>query len=576
METIGDEGETVMMVKSGIPPQKWTRKELDELRAEDADAELPQVQRLALMVLTYPKGWPHTWSAEGAEHDCCIGTGVEKAWRSTLGCVDRWLSGFESPIKDPTLRILIETVAIDKGLSVALYILHGLLRHTTQKIGVIIFFVWGKVYAFDKQRRTVAHYQGEEEAVLAIQDFSRSVRGCVIDVSPKSRSELLYHVPECWGIVAVRPPGFVLEVNKQYAETRIKVGKFTKREWRAASSWVLHHGLPEKELHHRSKIEQHLKERGLLPRISLEEARRPESCTELLPEVLSGGAQVLVPAGRAAGGKQVGDASKKSVKDSWMRGGHSDGCRQEILSSTRMNKVSAQAVPQLLPRLASAPKPIPGEFPDSKTLEKKLYLAFMNYDFMRRAVAMLKPIKPHGNRTERQSVLQAENFSYPSDGREELPNTAPTSQRSVRYRCLYYPLSPNFPLVDAFFFARVGSKRTIVCLQVTSAKAHHTKPSTVAQFTEYMKSYFNGWKLYSSALSWEIIYVQYGCAKVITTWQKCITGGENSPKKHQKVIGFWNNNIYQYQLSVSPDMLSTVLHAPEMRDTAGRCKKKAQ
>ncbi|PWU92458.1 putative retrotransposon hot spot (RHS) protein [Trypanosoma cruzi] len=122
----------------------------------------------------------------------------------------------------------------------------------------------------------------------------------------------------------------------------------------------------------------------------------------------------------------------------------------------------------------------------------------------------------------------------------------------IEYRVLYKPVAQNFPLVDGFFFMD-SNPMTLVGLQITTASEHHTTASTVNLFKERMAAYFNGWEKFSQELSWEIIYIQHADSTPMEKRQRCGPANPNnlSPAENREIAAFWNENVHQYQVSVS-------------------------
>ncbi|RNC35127.1 retrotransposon hot spot (RHS) protein [Trypanosoma cruzi] len=95
-------------------------------------------------------------------------------------------------------------------------------------------------------------------------------------------------------------------------------------------------------------------------------------------------------------------------------------------------------------------------------------------------------------------------------------------------------------------------RRTLVGLQMTTASAHHTIPSTVRQFTEHLSMFFNGWEEFAKGLSWDIIYIQHADSTPMENWQRCgPVNTENLSDAEKEIVAFWEKEVHQYQVSVS-------------------------
>ncbi|RNC40325.1 retrotransposon hot spot (RHS) protein [Trypanosoma cruzi] len=115
---------------------------------------------------------------------------------------------------------------------------------------------------------------------------------------------------------------------------------------------------------------------------------------------------------------------------------------------------------------------------------------------------------------------------------------------------MYKPAVGNFPLVDALFFME-SPRKTLVGLQMTTAHDHHTKTSTVKEFTEYLSWFFKNWGNFHRDLSWEIIYVQHPDSKPMNGWQRCDLVNSRS-RDEKEIKAFWDKEVRQYQFILTP------------------------
>ncbi|CCD17066.1 unnamed protein product [Trypanosoma congolense IL3000] len=103
--------------------------------------------------------------------------------------------------------------------------------------------------------------------------------------------------------------------------------------------------------------------------------------------------------------------------------------------------------------------------------------------------------------------------------------------------CLYKPAEKNFPVVGGFFLVdAVGEgvlhsegtevlTRTIVLLQMSGARDHHTTTGKVDVFRKRMAKSFTNWREMESRLSYEIIYLQHADSTALTGRQRCTRSG---------------------------------------------------
>ncbi|RNC53042.1 retrotransposon hot spot (RHS) protein [Trypanosoma cruzi] len=128
----------------------------------------------------------------------------------------------------------------------------------------------------------------------------------------------------------------------------------------------------------------------------------------------------------------------------------------------------------------------------------------------------------------------------------------------MEYGVLYIPKVENFPLVDGFFFAD-SPRKTLVGLQMTTASAHHTIPSTVRLFKDDMATYFNGWEELSQDMSWEMIYIQNAKSTPMSVWQRCGPVNTNNLSDAEKeIVAFWDGKVHQYQFVLTTDFVNKI------------------
>ncbi|PWU82913.1 putative retrotransposon hot spot (RHS) protein [Trypanosoma cruzi] len=156
----------------------------------------------------------------------------------------------------------------------------------------------------------------------------------------------------------------------------------------------------------------------------------------------------------------------------------------------------------------------------SRALEQLGLRAFMYGELVIALLKELNELPPPSPSEPQDSVLKINHQGHPTRtvGLKELEGGV--ERITMEYGVLYIPAVENFPLVDGFFFVD-SPRKTLVGLQMTTASAHHTIPSTVSLFNERLAEYFKGWKKLSRDMPWEMIYIQHEISKKITKWQRC-------------------------------------------------------
>ncbi|RNF07431.1 retrotransposon hot spot (RHS) protein [Trypanosoma rangeli] len=118
----------------------------------------------------------------------------------------------------------------------------------------------------------------------------------------------------------------------------------------------------------------------------------------------------------------------------------------------------------------------------------------------------------------------------------------------------------------------------MVGVQVTTGAEHGTQASTVVQFNNFLRNYFNDWETFAEGLSWEIIYVHHEDSTAINAWQKCVVvahanaTGSNEREDPQAIAAFWNQRVRQCQLAVSAENFRSERQTQRGRQPEGQGK----
>ncbi|PWU94357.1 putative retrotransposon hot spot protein (RHS) [Trypanosoma cruzi] len=194
----------------------------------------------------------------------------------------------------------------------------------------------------------------------------------------------------------------------------------------------------------------------------------------------------------------------------------------------------------------------------SEALEKYSLSVFLIENFVTSIVRDLKELPPPSPSKPRSSVLTLNPHGYPTEAAAITELKLIDRLQELKYRVLCIPTSPTFPLVDGFFFLN-SPRRTLAGLQMTRAHAHHTKTSTVRQFTEHLSWFFTNWEEFAQGLSWEMIYVQHADSTMISKWQRCGPVNPNNETDAEKeIVAFWDGRVHQYQFVLTRGFLSKV------------------
>ncbi|PWU98802.1 putative retrotransposon hot spot protein (RHS,) [Trypanosoma cruzi] len=184
----------------------------------------------------------------------------------------------------------------------------------------------------------------------------------------------------------------------------------------------------------------------------------------------------------------------------------------------------------------------------SEALERYSLKVFLRVEFVTSIVKDLKELPPPSPSKPRSSVLKLNPHGYPTEAAAITELRFIDSPEKLKYRVLYIPTIPNFPLLDGFFFMD-SPRRTLVGLQMTTARAHHTKTSTVRQLAECLAKYFDGWEEFAQGLSWDIIYIQHANSTPMKKWQRCdYVNPRNKTDAEKEIVAFWDGKVHQYQV----------------------------
>ncbi|CCD18883.1 hypothetical protein ERJ75_000530700 [Trypanosoma vivax] len=173
-------------------------------------------------------------------------------------------------------------------------------------------------------------------------------------------------------------------------------------------------------------------------------------------------------------------------------------------------------------------------------LELLAFDAFRYSDVTRAVVNKLVYLQRDGEERKKKSALAKFNEKQLHLQSSVWLGTAENSfVKKCKYYVLYKPSVDNFPVADGFFFVeghgtsgeRVAMRtahscdahqpKTIVLLQATKAKYHHTKTSKLLKLKAILRREFGDWADFSKNMRWEIVYVQDPDTRLFKKRQRC-------------------------------------------------------
>ncbi|EAN89880.1 retrotransposon hot spot (RHS) protein, putative [Trypanosoma cruzi] len=556
MEVPDDNG-MGMKVEEGKPEQSWTYKEVGQTLEKDDGVQQSGTPRIRLMVLTSDKRWPYTMNGpHRAGIDLCVNCEVERVWQIVERDLTKWFSNFDSTLNpSPVPCVLIGTPGIGKSMNAGSYLLYQLLQCDVRKLQVVVQCFGETAYVFDKTSRAVRKYEGEITSKNVISSLWRcGMKGYIIyDVAKIGTPPDAGFAPyDGWGMIVVSSPKVnnYAKWENQLQAARIIMNCPDEMDVKAMCAWMKRGLDPDEQAEYWRMVEKHMDKVGPIPRHIFDEnkyGKRTKDVTRALRWINIGDQGKYF----TQGGEQwySEDPSHKLVKIVRVR---EDGPFEDfsnapictylgVLTLSRLAKVLS---PHDIFFLVLGMKNVV----QSAALKKYALTVFLSVEFVTSIVKDLKELQPPSPSKPRSSVLTLNPHGYPTEAAAITELKFIDRPQELKYRVLYIPTFPTFPLVDGFFFLK-SPRRTLVGLQMTTAGGHHTTASTVRQFTECLASYFDGWEELSRDISWDIIYIQHADSKPMKNWQRCdYVNPRNKTDAEKKIVAFWNGRVHQYQV----------------------------
>ncbi|KAF5215029.1 hypothetical protein ECC02_012321 [Trypanosoma cruzi] len=550
-----------MKVEEGKPPQSWTYRAVGNTFEKNDGVEQSGAATPVLMVLTSDKGWPYSWNTmHGAGNDLCVNCEVERVWQIVKGDLTKWFSNFHLTLNpSPVRRLLIGTPGIGKSMNAGSYLLYQLLHYDVEKIQVVAHCFGSTMYVFEKTSRTVTKYEGNKTSKIVLGGlWQRGMKGYIIyDVGTNGTPPNAGFAPsKGWGMIVVSSPK-VSNYDKWAAQInslQIVMNCPEKDDVKAMCIWMKRGLEPTEQAEYWRMVEGRMDKVGPLLRYIFDQnvyKSRIDSCESTVNKMTLPQTSYYSVLGtdKMCEGSHV---SHKLVKVVRVRGKADAELPYNALISSHLAELTLCKLAELM---------VPNDFNllilaikddlISKALEDHSLFAFLSAAFVNAIIPKLTELKVERNAPPHRCALRVCPHERPF--KPCLLECLENLKKKIKIECrvLYKPEAKNFPLVDGFFFVD-SPRKTLVGLQMTTASAHHTIPSTVRQFNERMAEYFNGWEEFSEGLSWDIIYIQHADSTPMNGWQRCgPVNTENLSDDEKEIVAFWNEKVHQYQVSVS-------------------------
>ncbi|RNC46993.1 putative retrotransposon hot spot (RHS) protein [Trypanosoma cruzi] len=567
---VPDDNGMGMKVEEGKPEKPWTFKEVGKTLEKNDSVEQSGAGRLRLVVLTSDKGWPYSWKWREKEpiHDCYVNCEVERAWRIVLDDLTEWFSTLGEAGFTPQKRVLIGTPGIGKSMAAGSYLLYQLLHHDLEKLQLVVYCFGDTTYVFDKTYQTVTKCEGNEISKKLLYDlWHNGMKGYIIyDVARQGTPPACYFASfREWGMIVVSSPNLdnYAKWAKELTATRIIMNCPDEVDVKAMCAWMKRDETAERKAECWKMVKKHMEKVGPIPKhiFHAKDFNARFDAVEYALEAINSryaDKNFILP---GAGLWYSEDPSQNLVRIFRIRAERgAERFRNapicSFIGSRSANRLAKAMSEKGFFSLVLGAR----EFHLSECTEKFCLCALIFDGFVSAMAEELKELRSPAHGIQ-DTVLKANPVAHPTEiceipGVEEI-----NEKQNINYQVLYVPVARNFPLVDGFFFMETP-RRTLVGLQMTTAGEHHTKTSTVRQFTQYLSEFFNGWEEFAQGLSWEIIYVQHADSTPMNGWQRCDVVGSPGvgDVDHERIAEFWKTT-HQYQFALTDCFLRRILQS---------------
>ncbi|CCD17955.1 hypothetical protein, conserved in T. vivax [Trypanosoma vivax Y486] len=233
--------------------------------------------------------------------------------------------------------------------------------------------------------------------------------------------------------------------------------------------------------------------------------------------------------------------------------------------------------------------PVSADCRSAVLLELLSFDAFLHSDVTRAVVDKLVYLQRDGEERKKSALAKFNKNQLHLQSSEWLGTAENSTVKKCKYYVLYKPSVDNFPVVDGFFFVeghgtsgeRVAMRaaynrdthqpKTIVLLQATKARSHHTETGKLLKLKAILRRAFRNWADFSKNMRWEIVYVQHPDAQLFERRQRCDrtevkkkkeeTAEEYDVRQAALVVEqvFWETEVDQYAAKLFDDLLAALI-----------------
>ncbi|KAH8606546.1 putative retrotransposon hot spot protein 4 (RHS4) [Trypanosoma vivax] len=516
----------------------------------------------------------------------------------------------ERKLVEPRTCIVIGTPGIGKSFACGSFLLHRLLHYEGGLLDVVAYFIRDGAYVIHNARPGVpgllVKYSVKSTAVLKINEMASCERGFVIvDISEKGEVPSRELPTNFWPTVVLTSP----DVNhyEQWMKDRndklIYVNCDDERDLKAFVAWQKLFPLGQdagitdelcKEISDEWKrVKQRIEQVGPLPRFVLNagsyESRRSQIHKAINAITLNNKAPYMDIL-RMNSEWQSDHVSHKLVKLVRVREDLNDETYRCVpLSSDIHERVHCRMLKiveenwMLLGGLVSA------DCRSAVLLELLAFDAFRYSDVTRAVVDKLVYLQRDGEKRKKSALAKFNEKQLRLKSSECLGTAENSTVKKCKYYVLYKPSVDNFPVVDGFFFVEghgtsgeraavraahscdAHQPKTIVLLQATKARSHHTETGKLLKLKAILRRAFRNWADFSKNMRWEIVYVQHPDAQLFKKRQRCDrtevkkNGGETAEEYDERQAAhdaeqvFWETEVDQYAVKLVDDLLAALI-----------------
>nr|CCC46586.1 putative retrotransposon hot spot protein (RHS) [Trypanosoma vivax Y486] len=617
-----------MRVVDGLPENVWSYDEVNYSPWPlDVNRQAPRNGKLEIMVLSSEEGWPYTQfknERRSVKNNAGVGRGgvlnaptskavyirreVVRVWYIVEKAMRAWY--IERKLVEPRTCIVIGTPGIGKSFACGSFLLYRLLHYEGGLLDVVAYFIRDGAYVIHNARPgvpgCVVLYSVQRAAVLKLMRWHLVKRGFVIvDISEKGEVPSRELPTNFWPTVVLTSP----DVNhyEQWMKDRndklIYVNCDDERDLKAFVAWQKLFPLGQdagitdelcKEISDEWKrVKQRIEQVGPLPRFVLNAGSyesRHSQIDKAINDITLNNKAPYMGILRMSSEWQSDHVSHKLVKLVRVPGSLNDETYRCVpLSSDIHERVHRRMLKiveenwMLLGGLVSA------DCRSAVLLELLAFDAFCYSDVTRAVVDKLVYLQRNGEECKKSALAKFNEKQLRLKSSKCLGTAENSFVKKCKYYVLYKPSVGNFPVVDGFFFVEghgtsgeraavraahscdAHQPKTIVLLQATKARSHHTETGKLLKLKAILRRAFRNWADFSKNMRWEIVYVQHPDAQLFKKRQRCDrtkvkkNGDETAEEYDERQAAhdaeqvFWETEVDQYAVKLVDDLLAALI-----------------